>query len=474
MVAAFEQLCSEGVSFPFTSIEPTDLYVKVLTKTDAEQDLLESDSSLIWFAYPLNYEIAIPGWYYDDPSITDDSCSWQYGVVPIDYTLPSALTVETIYSVFIPDAATDYDQYEELYDLIEDRSLLLCGDTATDDEQTKSTKWNPSAKISLWDEVKDSNVPLDGICVKVSKGCKTASAIANLSGECTFSTKFKKKVNYSIEWERHYWKIVSGKSRKSDQMTGPTKTGRWECVITSSDGSNYLRAVIHMAALVANYKTIWPVYRPYKKNRLGMHQKVKIRFNNTNNGYVRGMSQVGSDTDLGADIVIWGKNTNGGYWDALSVFGSTLHELAHCSHAYYYDKLHSRGDFDEVNHFVSESWVRCVEWKVTSDYYNGLLGNRGYRDGFQTWTTDSLRTINDVYTPVFIDLIDNFNQSGFYDNAPYDVITGYTLKEIQDSILGSVRNCATLKSALLAHKMHNATESQIISLIHAYDTVSRF
>ena len=204
MSEAFQQLKAEGAELPFDVLEPTGLYVRVLAGSTAELDLLEADTNMTWFDYPLDYEIAKTGTYYHDPTLPD-SATWKYGVIPVGYSLPSSLQKEVIYQVFIPDDYPGYKEYEDEFDRLEEISDLLCGYTDEEDEKsldTKASKWYPSATIKAWDSVVNGYVPLQGVKVVVQRGVKYRSKITNANGYCSFDTKFKKKVNYGIIWER--------------------------------------------------------------------------------------------------------------------------------------------------------------------------------------------------------------------------------------------------------------------------------
>ena len=113
-----------------------------------------------------------------------------------------------------------------------------------------------------------------------------------------------------------------------------------------------MRATIHRAAIVANYKDIWTIKRPRKSNFLGCIIKLKIRYENSNNGDVTGSTQNGSNNLNGADVVIWGKNQNNELYLTQDVFSTTIHELAHFSHRLFYNKNNPSGNFDQdVNQF---------------------------------------------------------------------------------------------------------------------------
>lgn len=65
MQQAFEDLIAQGVfNGSEFNIETTHHYVKFFPQNDEEYDLLTSDSTLILYDYPLDYEIVKMGDYY--------------------------------------------------------------------------------------------------------------------------------------------------------------------------------------------------------------------------------------------------------------------------------------------------------------------------------------------------------------------------------------------------------------------------
>lgn len=74
------------------------------------------------------------------------------------------------------------------------------------------------------------------------------------------------------------------------------------------------------------------------------------------------------------------------------------------------------------------------------------------------------------YTPLFIDLMDNYNQrtSSNNNNRPNDNISGYTLEYIQNNILVSSYGLSSFRDALRAHKINGVTDNDISQLMELY------
>ena len=79
------------------------------------------------------------------------------------------------------------------------------------------------------------------------------------------------------------------------------------------------------------------------------------------------------------------------------------------------------------NHaLIPESWADCVEHVISSSIY----GNN--------WGDNQWKTFNDIsggYTPLFIDLIDDWDQRAKHSgniNYPIDRVSGYTLSQLEN------------------------------------------
>ena len=72
------------------------------------------------------------------------------------------------------------------------------------------------------------------------------------------------------------------------------------------------------------------------------------------------------------------------------------------------------------------------------------------------------------YSPIFIDLMDDINQSDFRPDVPNDLISGYTLSFIQDNILVDARGFSSLRDAIKAYKISGVTDADVDELFALY------
>lgn len=114
---------------------------------------------------------------------------------------------------------------------------------------------------------------------------------------------------------------------------------------------------------------------------------------------------------------IWGYYTNSGNFKPSNlIFATTIHEIAHSSHI----ELMTWGivSYGQVESRLYESWASCVEWYLTDLEYNDIgvanYGNPNFSvDPFnshkQNWSPPTVG--NTTYTPMYIDMVDTYNQS---------------------------------------------------------------
>lgn len=482
MQKAKSNLKSAGTDVPEEDIEPNKVYLRFLPKDEDEWQILKTDSNMVLYDFPLDYEIEVYGTYYHDPEIPDSSITWQYTVIPIDYEIPN-VEHEILYEVYIPpidsiseeselkSSKTNY--YEEL--LIE--SFKLTGNNIEDESTLKSTsglfkpkRWHPSGTIQAYDHILDRNIPLQGAEVHARWSTHIETRITDADGKFRMGG-FIYKVNYAIKWERGYYDIRNGGLLQAWYNRSGRHKGEWNLNI-GTGGESIMYATIHRAA-----------HKHFYGDNLGIRRPILIYGSKTKIIYKdgEGTGVFWGDWSGGGvlpDIKIWGKE-DGNYKQTNIIFGTTAHELGHQSHSQYMGNI----QFWQTAKVIYESWATCVEWALTNDEYH-RLGNvynvtaakdYNHETGRQLWRKSNS---NWEYSPIFIDLIDDFNQrnGGTYfgislagsTNFPNDNITGYTLSYINYNILRDSYGLSSLRNAIKSHKLTGVTDSNVDDLFALY------
>ena len=162
------------------TVKPTHLYIKFLPKSEEELSILQSDSTLILYSYPLDYEIVAGSGYYRDPEVPAGQPTYQYCAVTIDKQLPSEVEHEILEELYIPDEdkieessnsakAVRSAGYDTAINELVDEALRITNNlekTTTEEQVSESgaieitpkklfrrrPKWRPAGTIKVWDD----------------------------------------------------------------------------------------------------------------------------------------------------------------------------------------------------------------------------------------------------------------------------------------------------------------------------------
>ncbi len=441
---------------PVAIITANFKYMRIKPADESQLDSLQSDTNLVLWSYPLNYEIKTNGTYYHDPTVPDGELTWQYCVVPVNYQFPVGLDVQQIYQVFIPP--TDGGDF---YEALEDKAYEIAGVGSEDDG--KGSKWTPSATIKAYDDEAGAFLPLAGVLVRARYGTNVATATTDQNGFCRMTRQFKKNVNYSIKWETAYWDIRNGALGQAF-YNGPNMRGAWTLNI-AKNGRSILFATAHRAA-----------YKFFYGNCLGIRRPT-LTFGKTKIGVIDNSPSWGAGCCWGTwslfgalpDILVASPHSS----RTDAVFGIVIHELAHQSHLLFVNKV----TYIQLAKEIHESWAAAVAWAITNHHYRTDLHNytNGYytfNKSYQSWPAGYNFGNNrySCYTPLFIDLMDDYNQRIELQNSAYtdDRISGYTLSYIQNNILVSSYGLSSFRNALKAHKINGTTDNDIDRLLELY------
>ena len=134
-------------------VKTTDLYVRFLPSDMAEYDTLAA-LGLRLTDHPLDYEIMVEGDWYHDPEIPEENMTWQYAVVPADFTFPD-VKYELIDECFIAEnnaATRTVDGID--WEAVEREAYVLTGNEQMLPLETKASKSSsvvPRGRITVVD-----------------------------------------------------------------------------------------------------------------------------------------------------------------------------------------------------------------------------------------------------------------------------------------------------------------------------------
>ncbi|WP_167604675.1 hypothetical protein [Maribellus sediminis] len=535
MKIAYENLQTENKLKSGLEIEATHFYVRFRPKNTKELDLITRDTTLYIYDYPLDVEIKRGGTHYHDPEIPKNEITWQYTVVPVDYVFPK-VQYQKLANLYLPEYGEELTELKstgiEHFDWLklENEALRITGnldENAQTENTLKSTSWRPAGNIKVFDDIINSYstrikvfshyeyiycdtgepvnagdpteevpadgdentgeipegenicarpiyhyvtnsvnshyIPLEGVEVRARRWFTTYSDITDANGNYSCNGTFSNDANYSIKWERAYYDIRDGSFGQA-YFNGPNQSGDWNLNIEQG-GKSIMFATIHRAA-----------YKQFYKNNLGIRRPILSDGSKTKLCYI---DEEGSGVFWGdwsssgilPDIKVYGKYSSGSYKPTNLIFGTTSHELGHQVHSQSLGNI----QYWQVNKVIYESWAEAVEWAITNDEYHSYGMTNFNHDDKQDWRRTDVQW---EYSPVFIDLLDDFNQrnGGLHyglnipgnNNYPNDQIFGYTLADINYHILEDTYGISSLEDALKAYKLNGTTDAQIELLLELY------
>ena len=411
-------------------ISTTHLYLKFKPQNEEELSLLQQDSTLNLYSYPLDYELLDGVDDYHDPEVPEDQPTYQYCAVPVDKALPE-VSYEILEELFIPDDYSDDNEgqrfaSEEVTDALVDEALRITDNFEPEEyheNQRRARKWRPAGKITVWDDDKRQYIGLHGVKVRARRWFTTRTGIANSKGEYSCNGKFRRKANYSITWMRYHFTVRKGLI--SARYNGPKKKGDWNLNI--KDGRQEYYATIFRAVHHYCYKDIKGLRRPPQNSFWTHTLKIKAHYESNINGcsFVPNFGFL----DLDSPIKFYNPQHS-----SSKIYATVIHDIAHASHCWSLNWT----NYLNVENIIIESWARGVEWELTRMIYSG------YEPQY-----------DDDYTGVVQDMIDG---QGFN----HDQVSGYTIRQIEDALIN--QNTWEEWKTNIKNSYENPTEEKLDAL----------
>ncbi len=483
-----------------SDIKATHYYVRFKPANENELKTLKQDPALVLYEYPLDYDIHEGGESYHDPAIPDSLPTYQYASIPAVLWARKRNTLQIEYTVlenlYIPDEEyiDDIEAYssednanEFAIEALVDEAMRITGNDGDQPVTRASNKWTPAGKITAYDNIVGKSIPLKGVKVRARRWFTTYIGHTDGNGHFMCNGRFKRPANYSIVWESAKWDIRNGRLGQA-YFNGPKITGSWQLDIGDGDNKSIHFATIHRALHRYYYGLTYGLSRPNnsRKEKIGyIHE----------NGDVAGIYHRQRNAGILSDSEIYGKSHDS--WRPLSeMLSTTFHELGHAAHF-----TNSKSNFKNADNILCESWARCVQYYLTLQEYTDL----GYEKSlytyspaypisditmrcitvtimmpdeqynFQDWYKDKHEHCYD-YTPLFIDLLDSYNQfkcmsglkkylddtgtnqSNSIDPSKYpdDQIHDFPIDKLEDIVFSS-QTISDVKSKLLQFVIDNPT-----------------
>ena len=474
----------------FSALDPnittSHLYIRFKPKNKGDIDVLQSDSTLVLFSYPLDFEIIRVGSYYHDPEVLEGQPTYQYCSVPVGKPLPSEIEVELLTELFIPEEVSDVNftntnsrvDPERIANALVDEALRITGhgeggrsnsDTRAPKGIFGPSKWRPRGRVRVWDA--------DRTVLQSRPGCVPSRSPSYSYSECPGTVGYP-----------HCRRVV-GFSYFPCPQTVVSSPGfiaieglrveayRWFRTVKGYVDSNGFFSADGLFRYPARYRVEWERHQ-FRIRDYDRHEAVHIWPEVRDRGldwdigygeidrfyadvfraayhyyyrYIQFLTRPPQNSGLRSQMRILAEN--GSDPEAAAVFHRRVHifngannitiyrygystgtpfsseynydsTIHELAHASHYI-LGRRSDFRGADGIVKESWAVGVAWELTGMVY---LAYPGISFGSPN------------YSPLVIDMIDGIGSPSTFNygsNDPsIDGVKGYTISQIERSLKG--------------------------------------
>lgn len=489
MKRAYDNLQAENILKSKIKVETTHYYVRFRPKTMQELDMITRDTTLDIYDYPLDIDIKRGGTHYHDPSIPSNEITWQYTVVPADYTFPK-IQHQKLAKLYLPEEGGELTEVKsasiEHFDWLQlEKEALLITNNLSEEEMSenalKSSNWRPAGTIKVWDDVINSH----SSTIKVFDhyeyyNCETGNpvdppsdgdypvlkSIAPPDENICSRAVYRYLTNTT---NSHYIPMEGVEVRATRWFTthkGYTDVnGNFTCDGTFTYGAKYSikwerwdfdirdrwwgQAYYNTGEKVTSdwNLNIHEDYTPKSFNIAHIFRAAHTYYYKHNSWGIKapprrdGILQllqhrlhIASIDNPGTsmyltfmEFALAAQVLVHDNGNSQRTFATTIHELAHASHwELGYSTEQYLVDYIFNHALIPESWADCVEHVITSSVYSN------------NWEDNQWKKFSDIsngYTPLFIDLIDDENQRDKHSgntNYPIDRVYGYTLSQLEN------------------------------------------
>lgn len=362
-----------------------------------------------------------------------------------DYKFPK-LKYEILSELFLPDKDEKLNSLTDGSSEELDNEALRLTNNLPKTKKGKVASWIPTGTIFMFDDVKDTNVPLKGCKVRTRVWFSTETALTDNNGYFNIGVNYNNSPNFSILWSRADFEIFDGDFTQAE-FNGPQQSTPWNLVINSGKSRSY--ALVHRAAW------LW-YYIPAPLVLAGLikppYVRIAVRDTDTQNNIA---GQFNPNNSV-PKINIWTRiddanNYPYNYRDrsCLELFGSIAHEIGHAAHWWFNPSGYSG------NVRLGEAWAEGIKYEFCFEEFgkagdpntnniNGITSTDPYNNPSNF--SDAFQRRYDIYYggtaqyPAIVrDLADDYNQEDMLNNTiyPRDRVSGYTILQFQAALLNT-------------------------------------
>lgn len=354
-----------------------------------------------------------------------------YVVWPCDKPLPAELDYKIDYEVFLPRSAAQ----TRSTGLGDDAMRLLELEAVCRAEGVAGTRGDfeiirqefPKVRtdtVLTYDDKLHRNVPLAHLKVEFSYGSNIYTAYTDADGYYTSGVELFSATTYYFTLQHNFWKIVR------DESVAPITISRG--TVGPPSYKNLIPVIPDPTPTVLS--SDYPDYRVHRAVDYFYHGEHEItkHYYDGEGITIHSMTTAGSEGYLGA---FYYHQTNRAYIKIFNTeisnhaqqIGTTCHELGHFCQ--YSELNRNYYQFIGVHNLLLESYSSYVGWYLASKYYIDKEYEPYYGEdisvynGRQKWYKDKAPSSLGHYSPLLVDLVDDYNQNPNKTNIyNYDII----------------------------------------------------
>ena len=450
-------------------LRPTHYAIIIYPKSFSQQLSIERDSTLS-FSYIFDQIISSNDTKVNSPTsavfefgpslsnciMEEDSCPYDslnttplHVLWPVDKPIPSDIEYELCYEVFDPNCS-DLPQ-----DIVSGMMYYLTGDYINIIPQI------PGAYITLraFDNFLEQYIPLKNISIKVDYGSILKTYKTDSNGVAYIPRKYGETAFCSYLLTQDQFSVRDSiSSAIVERSLGYISIGNSEIMTDTYYTFNRPEAFYEMIYQAADYF--------FQENTYGTSDISQLDpiplFGKPGTGGYLGLYYPTSER-----IEVFDKNQT----QRRNVIGTTLHELGH----YYQHKNRTGIPASQLSNLFKESFASCNGYFLGEEYYitKGFIKpSSSYHivaQDRQTWTPN-LTTIFIYYSPIFVDLIDNYNQHTYATSARPDDQIENTSFDIILQIAKDANNLTDIRSYLISELTPQYSVTEIDAQLSYYSS----
>lgn len=507
MEKALKELQISNPEFAEYKINATHKYVRIETETEEEFKEIQEDKAMDLYRYPLDYEVKKSGSMYKEKDIQNKFQVF-WAAVPVNFTFSKSLKIKDIELLFLPDGNGNllndnkptYISKNHLK-AIEEKSLQLFDPKYIGGKSKRVNANYVSGTIRVWDDYKQLFMPVKALQMKGKRWFTTVTSYTDTNGYYYFYYNFNGPADVTIIYENAYFKYQIEKNNwlgnptwYTAETTKNNVTGDWSPNIEGHQYISYNYYSQDAWRLANSFRAAYDYYTKHATafaldappQSSSFKPCIGIR-SNTNNVITYSHTWATPGLQGGNDLIlVISPNyyyTSDFNYNALDIYSTTIHEMTHLKHFFY---GMSRPNYlsSKTIATLAESYALAVEYKITmaeydiknnSTWHFYIKANRefDYKDNqkqnanyFYGWDGIIPVKFSSAYTPYFIDMIDNSNQSIYAGSNINENLTNISIENIEDAVKLYPQNHTQANQYLKNLYPSNSTDIQNLFTIY--------